>query len=57
MAVVHPVVIILRLGCWVEALACDSERFGCGGKSPTNSTRNLISLNLKKFHTYSISKC
>ena len=32
-----------RLGCWAWVLACDSERFGCCGKSPTNSPRNLTS--------------
>src|SRR4029434_2628147 len=36
------VVILVRLGCWV--LACDSERIGCWGKSPTNGTRNLTDL-------------
>ena len=34
---------LLILGCWVRALACDSERFGRCGKFPTNSTKNLTS--------------
>ena len=29
-------VLILRLGCWIWVLACDSERFGRCGKSPTS---------------------
>ena len=37
------VVILVRLGCCIWELACDSEKFGCCGKSPTNSTRNLTS--------------
>ena len=41
MIVVHLAVLILRLGCWVWALACVSERIGCCGKSLSNSTRNL----------------
>ena len=40
MVVLHPVVIILRLSCWVWVLACVSERFGYCGKIPTTSTRN-----------------
>ena len=34
------------LGCWVCALACDSERIARCGKSTTNSARNLTSFTL-----------
>ena len=37
------VVTWVRLGGWVGALACDSERTGHYGKSPTNSARNIFS--------------
>ena len=30
--------------CWAWVLACDSERIGRCGRSPTNSTRNLTSI-------------
>ena len=33
---------LVRLGCWVRVLACDSQ-IGYYGKPPTNSTRNLTS--------------
>ena len=36
-----PCCYILRRGWLVWVLACDRERFGRSGKSPTNSTRNL----------------
>ena len=38
------VAILVRLGCWVWELACDSERFDCCGKSHINIFRNLTSL-------------